>query len=81
LKTNVLVIEDDNAIRKLITTALTTFGYKFCYAENGADAIKAAVTLQPDLFILDLGLPDTDGTDIIKKLRTWTNNPIERNMG
>ena len=73
---NVLVVEDDNAIRSLITTALSTFGYKFCYADNGADAITEAVSRQPDLFILDLGLPDMDGTDIIKKLRTWTNNPI-----
>jgi len=73
---NILVVEDDNAIRSLITTALSTFGYKFCYACNGADAITEAVSRQPDLFILDLGLPDMDGTDIIKKLRTWTNNPI-----
>jgi two-component system KDP operon response regulator KdpE len=76
LKPNILVIEDDNAVRNLITTALTTFGYKFCYACNGADAIKEAITLQPDLFILDLGLPDMDGADIIKKVRTWTSNPI-----
>jgi len=71
-----LVIEDDNAIRNLITTALTTFGYKFCYAGDGAGAIMEAVSMQPDLFVLDLGLPDMDGADVIKKLRTWTNNPI-----
>jgi two-component system KDP operon response regulator KdpE len=76
LKTNILVIEDDNAVRNLITTALTMSGYKFCYARNGADAITEAVSRQPDLFILDLGLPDMDGSDIIKKLRTWTHNPI-----
>jgi len=76
LKTNVLVIEDDNAVRNLITTALTTFGYKFCYAGDGAEAIRQAVLMQPDLFILDLGLPDMDGANIIEKLRTWTNNPI-----
>jgi len=76
LKANILVIEDDNAVRNLIATALTTFGYKFRYAVNGADAIAEAVSLQPELFILDLGLPDMDGVDIIKKLRTWTHNPI-----
>ena len=76
MKTNILVVEDDNAIRSLLTTALTAFGYNFCYASNGADAIKKAVSTQPDLFIIDLGLPDMDGTDLIKKLRTWTNNPI-----
>lgn len=76
MKANILVVEDDNAVRSLITTALATFGYTFRYAGNGADAITEAVSLQPDLFILDLGLPDMDGADIIRKLRTWTNNPI-----
>ena len=76
MKANILVIEDDNAVRNLITTALTTFGYKYCFARDGSGAISEAVSLQPDLFILDLGLPDMDGTEIIKKLRTWTNNPI-----
>ena len=76
MNANILVIEDDNAVRNLITTALSTFGYKFCYADNGVGAIKAAISLQPDLFLLDLGLPDMDGVIIISKLRTWTNNPI-----
>ncbi|MDL2280513.1 response regulator transcription factor [Selenomonadales bacterium OttesenSCG-928-I06] len=76
MKTNILVVEDDNAIRNLLTTALSAFGYKFCYASNGAEAIKTAVSTQPDLFIIDLGLPDMDGTELIRKLRTWTNNPI-----
>ena len=76
MKANVLVVEDDSAVRSLITTALTTFGYKCSYAGNGADAIAEAVALQPDLFILDLGLPDMDGAEIITTLRTWTNNPI-----
>jgi two-component system KDP operon response regulator KdpE len=76
LKANILVIEDDNAVRSLITTAVSTFGYKVGYARDGAEAITEAVSLQPDLFILDLGLPDMDGVDIIAKLRTWTNNPI-----
>ena len=76
MQTNILVIEDDNAIRNLITTTLSMFGYKFCYACNGADAITEAVLRQPDLFIVDLGLPDMDGALIIKMLRKWTNNPI-----
>lgn len=76
MKTNVLVIEDDSAIRSLITTALGMFGYKYGSASNGADAITEAVSMQPDLFILDLGLPDMDGAEIITRLRTWTNNPI-----
>ena len=76
MKTNILVVEDDKAVRNLITTALATFGYKYCYANDGAGAIKEAVSVLPDLFILDLGLPDMEGTDMIRKLRTWTNNPI-----
>ena len=76
MKANILVVEDDNAVRNLITTALAMFGYTFRYARDGAEAITEAVSLQPDLFILDLGLPDMDGADIIRKLRTWTNNPI-----
>ena len=76
MNANILVIEDDSAIRNLITTALTTFGYKFCSACNGAEAIRAAISLQPDLFLLALGLPDMDGINIIHKLRSWTNNPV-----
>ena len=76
MKANILVVEDDNAVRSLITTALSTFGYKFSHARNGAEAITEAVSLQPDLYILDLGLPDMDGVDIINKLRAWTNNPV-----
>lgn len=76
MKAAILVVEDDSAVRSLITTALATFGYKFGYARNGAEAITEAVSLQPDLFILDLGLPDMDGADLITKLRTWTHNPI-----
>lgn len=76
MKENILVIEDDRAIRNLIKTALTTFGYGCNFAENGEDAIKQALFTQPDLYVLDLGLPDMDGNEIIIKLRTWTNNPI-----
>lgn len=72
----ILVIEDDKAIRNLITTTLKAFDYRFRYAENGRTAIIEAVSAQPDLFILDLGLPDMDGIEIIETLRTWTNNPI-----
>lgn len=75
-ESTILVIEDNNAVRNLITTTLDAFGYAFDYAENGAAAIRLAVTMQPDLYILDLGLPDMDGNEIIQKLRGWTDNPI-----
>ena len=76
MKELVLVIEDDNAIRNLITTTLSAFGYEHRAAANGGAAIREAVSAQPDLFILDLGLPDMDGVEIIAKLRSWTHNPI-----
>ena len=76
MKKTILVVEDDNAVRNLITTALTMYGYKCYSAVNGSGAIMEAVSIQPDLFIIDLGLPDTDGTEIIQKIRTWTTNPI-----
>lgn len=76
MKANILVIEDDRAIRNLIKTTLTTFGYGYHGAATGEEAVKQAVLLQPDLYILDLGLPDMDGNEIIAKLRTWTSRPI-----
>lgn len=62
----ILVVEDDKPIRKLITTTLETQGYKYHTAETGEASILEAVSKQPDLMILDLGLPDMDGVDIIK---------------
>lgn len=72
----ILVVEDDKPICKLITTTLETQGYSYHTAETGAASILEAVSRHPDLIILDLGLPDMDGVDIIKKLREWSNIPI-----
>ncbi|MDF2926618.1 MAG: family transcriptional regulator [Paenibacillaceae bacterium] len=72
----ILVVEDDKPIRKLITTTLETQGYRYQTAETGQASIMEAVSRQPDLMILDLGLPDMDGVDIIRKVRTWSNLPI-----
>ncbi|MEG0313943.1 MAG: response regulator transcription factor [Erysipelotrichaceae bacterium] len=76
MKEMILVVEDDKAINHLITTTLDTHSYLFKSVTNGADAIKEALSLNPDVIILDLGLPDMDGIDIIKKIRTWSNTPI-----
>lgn len=76
MEKTILVVEDDKAIRNLITTTLQTQGYHSETAENGETAIALAVSLAPDVIILDLGLPDMDGVAIIKKVRTWTSNPI-----
>ena len=72
----ILVVEDDTAIRKLIATTLETQGYHYHTAETGEASILEAASKQPDMMILDLGLPDMDGVDIIKKVRTWSNMPI-----
>ncbi|MFT4107695.1 MAG: response regulator transcription factor [Lacrimispora sp.] len=72
----ILVVEDDKAVRKLITTTLETQGFQYHTAQTGEASILEAVSNQPDIIILDLGLPDMDGIDIIKKVRTWSNVPI-----
>ena len=73
---NILVVEDDAAIRSLITTALETENYKYHVAKNGSQAIMEAATQAPELILLDLGLPDIDGVDVIRKIRTWSTVPI-----
>lgn len=72
----ILVIEDDKAIRKLITTTLETQDYLYHTAETGSAALVKAVSNQHDIIILDLGLPDMDGVEIIRKIREWSNVPI-----
>ena len=72
----IMVVEDDQAVKNLITTTLETQEYKYITAANGSQAIMEAVSHQPDIMLLDLGLPDMDGVDIIKKVRTWSNMPI-----
>lgn len=75
-KPKVLIVEDDPAISNLIRTTLDTQNYQYHTAKNGSSAILDAVSYNPDVIILDLGLPDMDGVDIIKKVRSWSNLPI-----
>ena len=72
----ILVVEDDTAISNLITTTLETQGYRFHTASNGAQALLETVSQKPDIILLDLGLPDMDGVEIIQKIRSWSNMPI-----
>jgi len=72
----VLVVEDDRPVRNLIALTLETQSYRYKTVEKGSEAILASISYQPDLIILDLGLPDMDGVEIIKKTRTWSNMPI-----
>lgn len=75
-KFQILVVEDDSPIRNLIATTLKTHNYKYLLAQNGEETIIQASTHDPDVVFLDLGLPDMDGVEIIKKIREWSNMPI-----
>ena len=71
-----LVVEDDASVRNLITTTLKAHDYRYLTAESGASALLEATSHNPDIILLDLGLPDIDGIEIIRKIRTWSNVPI-----
>lgn len=72
----ILVVEDDSAVRNLITTTLETHDYRFREAPTGEAAVLEAVSHNPDVVLLDLGLPDIDGIEIIRKIRSWSTMPI-----
>jgi len=72
----ILVVEDDMPVRNLITTTLKTHDYKYVDASDGESAIKQASSCNPDIVLLDLGLPDMDGTEVISRIRSWSGMPI-----
>ncbi len=75
-KPTILVVEDDAPIRNLITVTLKSNDYKFITAQNGQSAVMQASSYNPDIVLLDLGLPDIDGVEVIKTIRTWSHMPI-----
>ena len=75
-KPTILVVEDDVPVRNLITTTLKTHDYKYLTAPNGSEAVLLASSHNPDVVFLDLGLPDIDGIEVIKQIRSWSNMPI-----
>ncbi len=76
MKTSILIVEDDKAIQNLLAATLEANEYQCFTADNGERAIFFATVKRPDIMILDLGLPDIDGVEIITKVRSWSNCPI-----
>jgi two-component system, OmpR family, KDP operon response regulator KdpE len=72
----VLVIDDEQAVRRFLRTSLNAHGYDIVETTTGEDGILAAINSQPDIIILDLGLPDIDGIAVTKRIREWSQTPI-----
>ena len=75
-KLQILVVEDDPPIRNLIAATLKAHEYRFTTADTGEGAVMEAASHNPDVVLLDLGLPDLDGVEVIRRLRGWSNVPI-----
>jgi len=76
MQETILIIDDEVQIRRLLEITLSASGYKISEASTGKEGLTLAATRQPSMIILDLGLPDADGLDILKKLREWFEKPI-----
>lgn len=75
-KLQILVVEDDPPVRNLITTTLKSHDYRFLTSATGEGAVMETASHKPDVILLDLGLPDIDGVEVIKRIRRWSNVPI-----
>ena len=72
----ILAVEDDVPVLNLITTTLKAQGYRFLSAQTGEAAVMETASHNPDIVLLDLGLPDLDGIEVIRRIRSWSNVPI-----
>jgi two-component system KDP operon response regulator KdpE len=75
-KPSVLVIDDEQQIRRLLQATLTANGYRVLVAETGQEGMTQATMNRPDVVILDLSLPDRDGTELLRELRQWSTIPV-----
>ncbi|MEO8341737.1 MAG: response regulator [Nitrospirota bacterium] len=75
-ETTVLLIEDETEIRRFLRTSLPPHGYRLYESTTGADGLSQAQARNPDIILLDLGLPDMDGTEVIRQVREWSTIPI-----
>jgi two-component system, OmpR family, KDP operon response regulator KdpE len=73
---HILIVDDERGIRRILRTSLSAHKYHISEATTGQEALLAAAQYHPDVIILDLGLPDMDGVEVIKQLREWTQTPI-----
>ena len=76
IREKILVVEDEKSISHFISTVLNNNGYEAMQARSGAEAMSMISSHCPDLVILDLGLPDMDGLDILRSLRSWSSLPV-----
>lgn len=76
MQETILIIDDEVQIRRLLEITLSANGYKIAEASTGKEGVTLTASIQPVLIILDLGLPDADGLDVLKKLREWYHKPI-----
>lgn len=72
----VLVIEDEMPIRRVLTISLEMGGYKVVECDSGREGVRLAAFLRPDIILLDLGLPDIDGKEVIRQVREWSQMPM-----
>jgi len=75
-KTVILIVDDEPPIRKFLRTALTGLGFKVVEAATGVEGVSLAASHHPNVVLLDLGLPDIDGLEVLRRLRSWSQVPV-----